>query len=90
MNATKLLAVSFLCAGALSLGGCDKTMTDGGAIGRNVDQWKLEDQQNSQTLKPTLQSYWQKEKAKWPIFEKNCEDAESCYEKSMADKDAAK
>ncbi len=82
MKVSKLLYIPLLCAGAL--GGCDQTMTDGGSIGKDVDQWRAEDRLASQPLKPTIQSWWSEEKAKWPKFQKNCEDAGSCYDKSVA------
>lgn len=84
---TRLFLLTGIAAGALLLGGCEADcyeMTDGGAVGANIQKWRLEDRAASESLKPEVTSWWQKEKAKWPVFKKKCVDSAQCYDHSIA------
>lgn len=88
MNLRMTLVVPALLGMACLLGGCETEcykMTDGGPVGKGIDSWKLEDKEYADELMPQLRRYWAREKSKWPIFVKKCEDSGTCYEKSIAD-----
>lgn len=84
MKRIKLTLLTLALVGAVLLtGGCDTecyTMTDGGSIGRNIDEWLRDDATASSDLRPQIRTWLAGEKAKWPVFTRTCETAESCYE----------
>lgn len=93
MNLRMTLVVPALLGMACLLGGCETEcykMTDGGSIGKDIDSWKKTDKGYSDELMPQLRQYWAKEKAKWPVFVKKCDDGGTCYDKSIAEAEAEK